>query len=56
MEEDNIRYLSVPVGYRMWTEVTQLSEEFENLDIICNVRSHTALYELPTERTGKIVS
>jgi len=90
MEEDKIRYLSVPVGYRMWTkeetklkmaadlvrlavkaigterkvilccdswypkaEITELPEEFENLDIICNVRSDTALYELPPERTGK---
>jgi len=90
MENNKIRYLSVPVGYRMWTkeetklkmaadlvklamkaivtekkvllccdswypkaEITQLPEEFENLDIICNVRSDTALYELPPERTGK---
>jgi hypothetical protein len=90
MKNDQIRYLSVPVGYRMWTkeetklkmaadlvrlamkaigtekkvllccdswypkaEITQLPEEFENLDIICNVRSDTALYELPPERTGK---
>jgi len=90
MENDKIRYLSVPVGYRMWTkeetklkmaadlvrlamkaigternvvlccdswypkaEITLLPEEFENLDIICNVRSDTALYELPPERTGK---
>jgi hypothetical protein len=90
MENDKIRYLSVPVGYRMWTkeetklkmaadlvklamkeigkernvilccdswypkaEITQLPESFENLDIICNVRSDTALYELPPERTGK---
>ena len=28
-------------------EITQLPEEFENLDIICNVRSDTVLYELP---------
>ena len=90
IENGKIRYLSVPVGYRMWTkeesklkiaadlvklamkavgtekkvllccdswypkaEITQLLEEFENLDIICNVRSDTALYELPPERTGK---
>ena len=90
MENDKIRYLSVPVGYRMWTkeetklkmaaelvklamkaigtrkkvilccdswypkvEITELPEEFENLNIICNVRSDTALYELPPERTGK---
>ena len=90
MEDDKIRYLSVPVGYRMWTpeetklkmaadlvklamkaigternvilccdswypkaEITELPEEFENLDIICNVRSDTALYELPPERTGR---
>jgi hypothetical protein len=90
MENGKTRYLSVPVGYRMWTkeetklkmaadlvklamkaigtekkvllccdswypkaEITQLPEEFENLDIICNVRSDTALYELPPERTGK---
>ena len=90
MENNKISYLSVPVGYRMWTkeetklkmaadlvklamkaigternvilccdswypkaEITQLPEEFENLDILCNVRSDTALYELPPERTGK---
>ena len=90
MENHKIRYLSVPIGYRMWTkeetklkmaadlvkmamnaigaekkvllccdswypkaEITELPEEFENLDIICNVRSDTALYELPPERTGK---
>ena len=90
MENGKIRYLSVPVGYRMWTkeetklkmaadlvklamkaigtekkvllccdswypkaEITELPEKFENLDIICNVRSDTALYELPPERTGK---
>ena len=90
MENGKTRYLSVPVGYRMWTkeesklkiaaeliklamkaigtekkvllccdswypkaEITQLPEEFENLDIICNVRSDTVLYELPPERTGK---
>jgi hypothetical protein len=34
-------------------KITQLPEEFENLDIICNVRSDTVLYELPPERTGK---
>ena len=91
MENDKIRYLSVPVGYRMWTkeetklkmaadlvrlavkairtekkvllccdscwypkaEITELPEKFENPDIICNVRSDTALHELPPERTGK---
>ena len=34
-------------------EILELPESFENLDIICNVRSDTALYELPPERTGK---
>ncbi len=90
MENGVIRYISIPVGYRMWTkeetklkmaadlvklamqeigkeknvilccdswypkaEITELPEEFENLNIICNVRSDTALYELPPERTGK---
>lgn len=90
MENEKIRYLSVPVGYRMWTkeetklemaadlvrlametigtekavilccdswypkaEITELPDEFANLDIICNVRSDTALYALPPECTGK---
>ena len=34
-------------------EITELPEKFENPDIICNVRSDTALHELPPERTGK---
>ncbi len=90
MENGVIQYISIPVGYRMWTkeetklkmaadlvklamqeigkeknvilccdswypkaEITELPEEFENLNIICNVRSDTALYELPPEHTGK---
>ena len=83
-------YLSVPVGYRMWTketsklamaaelvrtvmkvigtqrqvilccdswypkgDITGLIDEFENLAIICNVRSDTVLYDLPPKPTGK---
>ncbi|MDE5753807.1 MAG: transposase [Oscillospiraceae bacterium] len=90
MENGIIKYLSVPVGYRMWTkeetklemaadlvrlamqvigtkktvilccdswypkaEITELPDEFENLDILCNVRCDTALYELPPKPTGK---
>jgi len=34
-------------------EVVDLVDEFENLDIICNVRSDTAMYELPSAPTGK---
>lgn len=89
-EENNRRYLSIPVGYRMWTkeksklamaaelvrtvmkiigferqvvlccdswypkgEVSELVNEFDNLTIICNVRSDTVLFELPPEPTGK---
>lgn len=32
--------------------VLELSEEFDNLTLICNVRSDTALYDLPPPRTG----
>ena len=34
-------------------EVASLVEEFENLDIICNARIDTVMYDLPPERTGK---
>jgi len=34
-------------------EVLDLVDEFENLDIICNVRSDTALFDLPPAPTGK---
>ena len=87
---DRIIYLSVPLGYRLWTKdlsklelaadmvrsvmpelascgqvillcdswypkkpVTGLVAEFENLEMICCVRSDTILYDLPGERTGK---
>ncbi len=33
--------------------VTGLIEEFENLELICNVRADTVLYDLPGERTGR---
>lgn len=33
--------------------VTGLIEEFKNLELICNVRVDTVLYDLPGERTGK---
>lgn len=84
-----IRYLAVPVGYRMWTkeqtklelagdlieEVMPLLEDrqvlllfdswyakssliervlqYPGLDIICNVRSDSAMYELPPLPNGK---
>lgn len=87
---DGITYLSVPLGYRLWTKelsklelaadmvrsvmtelsscrqvillcdswypkkpVTGLVSEFENLEMICCVRSDTVLYDLPGERTGR---
>ncbi len=34
-------------------EIPGLVEEFPNLEIICGVRSDTALYDLPPARTGK---
>ena len=33
--------------------VAGLVDEFHNLDIICNARIDTAMYDLPPERTGK---
>ncbi len=33
--------------------VIELVDEFENLDLICNVRNDTAIYALPPKRTGK---
>jgi len=88
--QNKLRYISIPIGYRMWTsektklkmaaeliklamkeigsdrnvivccdswypkaEMVRLPEEFENLEMICNVRSDTALYELPQPHTGK---
>lgn len=87
---DGIVYLSVPLGYRLWTKkesklelaaqmvrsvmpalasckqvillcdswypkkpIPGLVNEFLNLEIICNVRVDTVLYDLPGERTGK---
>ena len=34
-------------------EVTALVEQFESLDIVCNVRKDTVLYELPPKLSGK---
>lgn len=34
-------------------EVLTLVEQFENLEMVCNVRVDTALYVLPPARTGK---
>ena len=34
-------------------DITKLAEDYENLDIICNVRTDTVLYDLPPEKTGK---
>lgn len=90
MADGSIRYLSVPLGYRLWDKkqtkleiaaemvrqamagigqgrqvfllcdswypkgcVAGLVDEFDNLDIICNARIDTAMYDLPPERTGK---
>lgn len=87
---DGIVYLSVPLGYRLWTKelskleiaadmvrsvmaefssckqvillcdswypkkpLTGLVSEFENLEMICCVRTDTVLYDLPGEKTGK---
>lgn len=90
MSADRIVYLSLPLGYRLWTKeaskldlaaqmvrsvmpelvscrqvillcdswypkktVPGLVDEFENLEIICNARIDTVLYNLPGEHTGK---
>ena len=89
-DQGKIRYLSIPVGYRMWTkeetklamaadmvkevmeiigskrnvclccdswypkaEITELPQQYDNLDLICNVRHDTVLYDLPPAKTGK---
>ena len=89
-DKGKIRYLSIPVGYRMWTkeetklamaadmvkevmeiigskrnvclccdswypkaEITELPQQYDNLDLICNVRHDTVLYDLPPAKTGK---
>ncbi|MFG6324989.1 MAG: transposase [Lachnospiraceae bacterium] len=86
----SIRYLSVPLGYRLWDKkqtkleiaagmvrhamdnigpdrqvfllcdswypkgcVAGLVDEYQDLDIICNARIDTVMYDLPPERTGK---
>ncbi len=88
-KSQRISYLSVPLGYRVWTkdmtklqlaadmvrqampglsnvrnviilcdswyaksQLFALTKEYGNLDIICNVRSDTALYDLPSRGTG----
>lgn len=85
-----MRYLSIPLGYRIWDKkqtkleiaaemvrhavdsigpdrqvfllcdswypkgcVAGLVGEFQNLDIICNARIDTVMYDLPPGRTGK---
>lgn len=90
MNGGKIHYLSVPLGYRMWTKETSkislaaelvrkampelkaadrvillfdswytkselicVHKEFNNLDIICNARCDTAIFDLPPARTGK---
>ena len=35
------------------SSMTCLADEFQNLDIICNVRHDTVMYDLPPARTGK---
>jgi len=90
LSDGSIRYLSVPLGYRLWDKiqtkleiaaemvrnamdcigldrqvfllcdswypkgcVAGLVNEYHNLDIICNARIDTVMYNLPPERTGK---
>ena len=90
LSDGSIRYLSVPLGYRLWDKkqtkleiaatmvrqamdnigpdrqvfllcdswypkgcVAGLVDEYNNLDIICNARIDTVMYDLPPERTGK---
>ena len=89
-DKETIRYLSFPIGYRMWTkeqtklataadlvkevmevigskrnvclccdswypkaEITELPQQYDNLDLICNVRHDTALYDLTPAKTDK---
>ncbi len=90
LADGSIRYLSVPLGYRLWDKiqteleiaaemvchamdcigpdrqvfllcdswypkgcVAGLVDEYDNLDIICNARIDTVMYDLPPERTEK---
>lgn len=90
LADGSIRYLSVPLGYRLWDKkqtkleiaaamlrqamdnigrdrqvfllcdswypkgcVAGLVDEYHNLDIICNARIDTVMYDLPPGRTGK---
>ena len=90
LADASIRYLSVPLGYRLWDKkqtkleiaagmvrqtmdnidpdrqvfllcdswypkgcVAGLVDEYNNLDIICNARIDTVMYDLPPEHTGK---
>ncbi|MEZ3472994.1 MAG: transposase [Lachnospiraceae bacterium] len=90
LADGSIRYLSVPLGYRLWDKkqtkleiaagmvrhamdgidpdrqvfllcdswypkgcVAGLVDEYRNLDIICNARIDTVMYDLPPEHTGK---
>ena len=34
-------------------EITELIKRYDNLHLICNVRSDTMLYDLPPKPTGK---
>lgn len=34
-------------------EIAELVERYDNLDMICNVRIDTVLYDLPLDPTGK---
>ena len=89
-KKNRIVYLSVPLGYRMWTKevsklelaadmvrtvmpefehkhqvlllfdswyakgaVVCLADEYKNLEIICNARYDSAIYDLPQAPTGK---
>ena len=90
LADGSIRYLSVPLGYRLWDKkqtkleiaaemvrgamdnagpdrqvfllcdswypkgcVAGLVDEYQNLDIICNARIDTVMYDLPPGHTGK---
>ena len=57
-------YLSVPLGYRMWQKGIQakacgiersgpIVDEYPNLDVSCNARYDSVMYDLTPEPTGK---
>ena len=35
------------------SDIFDLTSEYDNLDIVCNIRHDTVLYDLPPEKTGK---